>query len=154
MVIQRALKVKLNPTEEQKVFMNKNLGASRFLYNHMLAERINIYNEFKDDKETLNNHKYKTEKSYKNEFGFLKEVDSTSLQQTRIDLDTAYKNFYRSLKNKGIKVGFPKFKSKKQHKDSYRSSMGLKVDLQKHQIQMIKMPNKTINYFHHTKPKK
>ena len=68
MIIQRALKFKLNPTEEQKIFMDKNLGASRFLYNQMLAERISIFNELKDDRDKLNKHEYKTEKTYKDEF--------------------------------------------------------------------------------------
>jgi transposase len=54
----------------------------------------------KDDKEALYAHHYKTEKEYKTEFEFLKEA-----------------------------AGFPKFKAKKKHKDSYRTGMSIAVDV-------------------------
>lgn len=56
----------------------------------------------------------------KKELTWLKEIDSISLQQTLRDLDSSFKNFFRGLK-KGIKVGFPKFKSKRNNKSSYRT---------------------------------
>lgn len=50
----------------------------------------------------------------KKEKGFLKEVDSISLQQALRHLDTAFQNFFKNQK-----TGFPKFKSKKNHNNSY-----------------------------------
>src|SRR5690606_16511486 len=52
---------------------------------------------------------------------WLKEVDSISLQQSLKDLDVAYQNFFRRIKNGDKQVGFPKFKSKKNPKQSYRT---------------------------------
>jgi transposase len=75
MKIQRALKVRLYPTPEQAIFLNKTLGCCRFLYNHMLAEWIQVYKALKDDKEALRAYRYKTEKDYKALFEFLKKVD-------------------------------------------------------------------------------
>ncbi|MCC0729001.1 transposase, partial [Clostridioides sp. ZZV14-6045] len=56
----------------------------------------------------------------KEEYEWLKEVDSTSLQATIDDLDSAYKNFFREFK-KGNNQGFPKFKSKRNPKRSFES---------------------------------
>ena len=108
----KAFKFKLKPNKKQQVFINKNIGSCRFIYNQMLAER-------KDKYENKDKSKYKTEKKYKEEFEFLKESDSSSLQQVRIDLDQAYKNFFKRIKKKQ-KVSL-KFKSRKNLKQSYRT---------------------------------
>ena len=52
----------------------------------------------------------------------LKEVDSTCLQATVDDLDSAYQNFFREIK-KGNNQGFPKFKSKRNPKRSFEVSV-------------------------------
>jgi putative transposase len=138
--IQRALKVRIYPTQEQETFINKCLGSNRFLYNQMLAERISVYEKLKDHKDQLYGYHYKTEKDYKTEFEFLKEVDSHSLMWSSKDLGTAYSNFYKSLKSlrKGAPVGFPKFKSKHNHNESYKSSMGIDIDFEKQELKMLK----------------
>lgn len=87
----------------------------------MLRERMQVYETKKEDKRALFEHKYKTEKQYKEEFEWLSEVDSDTLQQSRINLSSAYTNFFNSLKGirKGAKIGFPKFKKKSNH-ESYK----------------------------------
>jgi putative transposase len=67
MLVQRALKIRLYPTQEQANYLNQVIGNSRFIYNQMLNERINFYKENKDNKDVLYKHKYKTEKQYKEE---------------------------------------------------------------------------------------
>ena len=42
-IVNRALKVRLYPTQEQKTFLDKSLGCSRFFYNYLLNERIEFY---------------------------------------------------------------------------------------------------------------
>ena len=84
----------------------------------MLNERKEAYEQLKDDKKSLKNHKYKTEKQYKVKFPFLKEADSIALQSSREHLLEAYQNFFNGLK-KGRKIGFSKFKSKR-GKESYQ----------------------------------
>lgn len=109
MWISKGYKYRIYPNQQQQQLIEKTFGCCRFIYNQMLAERINIYEQFKDDKESLYSYKYKTEKQFKEEYHWLREVDSIALQQSRRCLETAYKNFFAG---KG-KVGFPKFKSKK-----------------------------------------
>ncbi|MDF2885075.1 MAG: transposase, OrfB family, central region, partial [Clostridiaceae bacterium] len=71
----------------------------------MLADRIKSYEENKDlDIKTI---KYPTPAQYKNEFEWFKEVDSLALANAQINLDKAYKNFFRDKL-----IGFPKFKKK------------------------------------------
>lgn len=118
---QKALKVRIYPDKEQEVLILKTLGCCRFLYNQMLAERISVYESLREDKGSLYGHRYRTEKEYKAEYEWLKEVDSVSLQQSRIDLAAAYQNFFKSCTKKSKhKIGFPKFR-KRGTKDSYRT---------------------------------
>ena len=107
MKIVKAYKFRLYPTEEQKNKINQTIGSARFIYNKMLEDKINYYNEHK---KSLNN----TPAQYKNEYEFLKEVDSQALSQSHQDLMVAYNRFFNKQSN------FPKFK-KKGVRDSYRS---------------------------------
>lgn len=106
----KAYKFRLYPNEEQKIFFAKTFGCVRFIYNQMLSDKIAHY---KETGTTLNN----TPAQYKKEFEWLKEVDSLALANARMNLQTAYNNFFRTPK-----VGFPKFKSKKRDKDSYTTN--------------------------------
>jgi putative transposase len=108
----KAFKFRLEPSQQQKVLINKTLGCCRFLYNQMLNEKQSKYKSQDDSK-------LKTEKEYKIEFDWLKEVDSIALVQSRMDLKTAYDNFFRKLKL-GQSTNL-KFKSKHNPKNSYRT---------------------------------
>lgn len=121
--ILKTYKFRLYPNKTQEILLNKTFGCTRFVYNQMLAERKETYDNLKDNKDKLYSHKYTTEKEYKQDFEWLKEVDSVALQQSRVDLDMAYKNFFKSIsgKRKGKRIGFPKFKSKKNNKHTYRT---------------------------------
>ena len=94
MKFNKAYKFRLYPNNQQQYLLDKTFGCCRFIYNQMLAERINIYEHLKNDKESLYSYKYKTEKQFKEEFNWLKEVDSIALQQSRRNLEAAYKNFF------------------------------------------------------------
>lgn len=101
----KAYKYRIYPNEEQRIYLAKTFGCTRFVYNRMLAERIKSYEENKNlDIKTM---KYPTPAQYKNEFEWLKEVDSLALANAQINLDKAYKNFFRDKS-----VGFPKFKKR------------------------------------------
>ena len=109
-VANKAYKFRLYPTKEQEIMFVKTFGCVRFIYNKMLADKIEFY---KETKQKLNN----TPAQYKKEYEWLKEVDSLALANAQMNLQTAYNNFFRSPK-----VGFPKFKSKKRNKNSYTTN--------------------------------
>lgn len=105
-----AYKYRLYPNKEQQIYFAKCFGCVRFIYNRMLSDKIDYY---KETRQKLNN----TPAQYKKEFEWLKEVDAFALCNAQLNLQTAYNNFF-----KRPEVGFPKFKSKKNHKFSYTTN--------------------------------
>ncbi len=140
MMINRAIKVRLYPNNYQEEMLSKTFGCCRFIYNKMLEERKEVYEKLKDKKEEFYNYNYKTEKQYKQEYPFLKEVDSKALQSEWRHLKSAYDTFFRNLK-KGIKKGFPKFKSKKnkQSYTTYNINNNCKMDFEKKRLRLPKI---------------
>jgi len=112
----------------------------------MLAERISVYNNWKnsgDDQRALYEHVYKTEKQYKEEYDWMYEADSSALVQSRMNLSNAYQNFFKSLKGqrKGARVGFPNFK-KKRAGCSYRTQCineNISVDYETRKVKLPKL---------------
>lgn len=111
----KAYKFRIYPTEEQEIFFAKSFGCVRKVYNLMLNDRMKAYEETK--KNPSKKMKFPTPAKYKEEFSFLKEVDSLALANAQLNLDKAYKNFFR-----GKSVGFPRFKSKKNPVQSYTTN--------------------------------
>lgn len=112
-------KFRLYPTKAQEQQMQRTFGCCRYVYNHYLAQRIDAYRQ---DGQTLNYHDCcKDLTQLKHTLEWLREVDSTALQSSLRDLDIAYQNFFRRVKKGGEKPGFPKFKSRKSGKKSYKS---------------------------------
>lgn len=106
----RAYKFRIYPNAEQRELFAKTFGCVRFIYNRMLADKIKHY-------ENTGLKLSNTPAQYKDEFAWLKEVDSLALANAQMNLQAAYNNFFRDKK-----VGFPKFKSKKTHHYSYTTN--------------------------------
>ena len=106
----KAYKYRIYPNKEQQEYFSNCFGCTRFIYNKMLADKIEYY---KETGEMLKN----TPAQYKKEFEWLKEVDSLALANAQQNLEKAYKNFFRDKS-----VGFPKFKSKKTNCYSYTTN--------------------------------
>src|SRR5574344_2373575 len=126
----KSLKLRIYPTEEQTIIINKTFGCCRLVYNERLQEKNEFYIEsilpIPKENKTERNKKYKEYKpsNFKAQFPFLSEISSQALCQSENDLKNAYNNFFKSAKGtrKG-KSGFPKFKSKKNNRQSYRECM-------------------------------
>ena len=120
--IHKALKVRIYPSEEQRAILNKTFGCCRIVYNERLSEHINYYNTYKDHpnrpafKGTLPKELRETKYPWLGD-----DTIAEALIQSIRNCESAYSNFFKSLKGnrKGRKVGYPKFKSKKKHKDSF-----------------------------------
>ncbi|MEB6549737.1 IS200/IS605 family element RNA-guided endonuclease TnpB [Heyndrickxia sporothermodurans] len=112
----KAFKYRLYPTKEQQEYFSKCFGCVRFLYNQMLANRIELYEAYKHDKELLKANKPRTYTSFKKDFPFLKEVDNLALANAQLNLNKAYKKYFKEGS------GFPKFKSKKRSRKSYTTN--------------------------------
>ena len=124
----KAFKFRIYPNIEQRVLFAKTFGCVRFIYNNMLNDKIEYY---KETKLSLNN----TPAQYKQEFEWLKEVDSFALCNAQMNLQNAYSNFFRNPK-----IGFPKFKSKKYNKDSYTTNRcGNNIQLKDNYLKLPKL---------------
>ncbi len=116
----KVVKVRLDPNKQQKQLIHKTFGSCRYVYNMLLDAKIKAY----ECGDSLSAYELKKRLvPMKNAEGgeFLKEVDSTALQNSVLKIDIAYKNFFRRVKQGGA-VGFPKFKSKHNSYQSYQSS--------------------------------
>ncbi|MCP3776771.1 helix-turn-helix domain-containing protein, partial [Paenibacillus sp. MZ04-78.2] len=109
-------KFRLYPTPQQEQLLAKTFGCVRFIYNKMLAERKETYEQFKDDPDALKKQKLPTPAKYKSEHPWLKEVDSLALANAQLHLQRAYQNFFSR------RAEFPKFKSRKA-KQSYTTNV-------------------------------
>ena len=117
-------KFRIYPNTEQQTLIQKIFGCARFVYNHFLAQRIAEYKttgkfltRFQQDKSLT---------ALKQEIDWLREPDKCALQNALKDLDTAYKNFFRSVKSGG-KTGFPRFKSKRNRRKSYKTNSNIAI---------------------------
>ena len=107
--INRGYEFVLYPDAEQKIFFAKSFGCVRFIWNKMLDAKKTHYQEYK---ETLK----VTPATFKEEFPFLKEVDSLALANVQLNLESAYRRFFKK------DSGFPKFKSKKNDRNTYTTN--------------------------------
>ena len=111
-------KFRLYPNREQENLILRTFGCCRFVFNYYLAMRKSIY---ESSGKTFNYYDCARDMTQlKKSLEWLKEVDSTALQSSLRDLDTAYQNFFRRVKA-GKEPGYPKFKSKHNYHQSYKS---------------------------------
>ena len=117
--MEQGYKFRIYPTAAQEILIAKTLGCCRYVWNHCLDLRKELYAK---EKKTFNYNACSKElTALKKNLEWLKEVDSTALQSSLKDLETAYKNFFRRVRNHEPKVGYPHFKKKHDHRQSYRS---------------------------------
>ncbi|HHW90829.1 MAG TPA: IS200/IS605 family element transposase accessory protein TnpB [Clostridiales bacterium] len=126
----KAYKFRLYPNKEQKEYFAKCFGCTRFIYNQMLADKIEYY---KKTGEMLNN----TPAQYKKEYPWLKEVDSLALANAQLNLNKAYRNFFRDKS-----VGFPKFKSKKNRQSYTTNNQNGTIYIEDKYIKLPKLKSK------------
>lgn len=112
--MKKGIRFRLYPNKEQENLITQTLGCCRLVYNKGLAMRKEAY---KNGKKIGYNKTSAmlTELKGTEEFAFLNNVDSISLQQSLRDLDRAYTNFFQK------RAGYPKFKSKHNNFQSYRT---------------------------------
>ena len=111
--MEKAYKFRFYPTKTQIAILNCTFGCVRYVYNHFLDLKQKLY---KAEKKPMSYSECSKELTVlKKDKEWLKDVDKFSLQNSLKDLDKAYKNFFRGK-------GYPKFKSKKDNRKSYRTN--------------------------------
>lgn len=130
--LEKSFKFRIYPNSEQEIQIMKTLGSCRYIYNYYLDKRITVY---KEEGKTFNYYDCAKDLTLlKHSLEWLKEVDATALQSALRDLDTAYQNFFKN------NMGFPNFKSKRSHKQSYKSKcVGTNIKILHNAIQLPKL---------------
>ena len=109
----KAIKYRVYPTTEQSIMFAKTFGCCRKVYNLMLSDKIEGY-------KLTGKFPTVTPAKYKNDYPYLREVDSLALANKQMDLQKAFRNTFSKSRKK--KNGFPKFKSAKHSRKSYTTN--------------------------------
>jgi putative transposase len=130
----KAFKYRIYPNKEQRQLLSKHFGCVRFVYNWALDKKNSAYQ--KENKSLscfeLANELAKLKKQ--DEYVWLNEVNSQSLQMSIRNLDNAFTKFFREKK------GFPNFKKKKTTQ-SFQCPQHSKVDFENNTLSIVKIPN-------------
>lgn len=119
-MILRAYKVQLDPNNKQQSLLLQHLGVSRWAYNWALAKKKEAFDKKERIPNAIELHR-ELNKLKKTDIPWMYNSSKTSPQNALIDCDKAFKNFFiRCNKKVEGKKGFPKFKSKKNEKQSFR----------------------------------
>ena len=120
MIIYKTYKYRIYPNETQIILLSKHFGAMRFVWNHFLNLRKQSYLESKKSLTFYDNSKTLTLLKKEEQYIWLNEIGSQSLEASLQDLDTAYGMFFKKLS------AFPQFKSKNKCVDSFRCRQFIK----------------------------
>ena len=117
-IVNKGVKVRIYPNNIQKEQFKHNFGGVRFVYNNILERLNNLYQkypkQYKVNLKLINTFL----NQLKQEFDWLSNIESTSLQQSSRDLLKSYINFF-----KNPMTNFPKFHSKKHTRLSFRQTV-------------------------------
>ena len=109
----KGFKYRIYPTKEQKDYLQKVFGSARFVYNHLLAELKDEYENYKKDQSIQRTPINKISLTYrlpslkqKEEYQWLNDTPAQVLQHASGQLAEAFLRFFKS------KIGHPRFKSK------------------------------------------
>lgn len=128
----KAYKYRLYPNSQQEMLLNKHFGCARFIYNLGLDLKIKAYQNNKSKLSKFDLDKNITELKKKEEYSWLKDVNSQSLQASNRHLDVAFSNFFRKHNS------FPKFKSKKNNYHSFEIPANIILDIENNKVSIPK----------------
>jgi putative transposase len=138
----KAYKYRIYPNKEQSYLLSQHFGCVRLVYNLALSKKKEAYELDKTSVSTFDLIKELPKLKDSEKYSFLKEVNSQSLQQViKSNLDSAFKNFFRRVKDVSCKEkGFPKFKSKHENQ-SFMCPQGTKVNFEHSKLCIPKIRN-------------
>lgn len=132
----RAHKIRLNPSAEQEKYLRQSCGVARFVFNYGLAEWKHQYEAGEEPSA------YKLKKQLnavkRQEFPWMYDVTKCAVDTGFRNLDIAFKNFFRRCKNGDAKKGYPRFKSKRRSRKSFRMDGG-RVKIDRHWVKLEKL---------------
>lgn len=125
--MERGFKYRIYPNASQRDQIARTFGCCRFVYNRALDVKKSAYAKIGKTVSWVELCRMLPVWKRNPETAWLAQADSMALQQSIRDLDRAYKNFFRRVRE-GKKPGFPKFKSRRHCRQSYRTNLGKVID--------------------------
>ena len=129
----KSYRYRLCPTASQREFFEKSFGCARYVYNWALNMRIEAYQQRKERLSYADLCKMLTHLKKEEDKLWLNEVTTECLQQSIRNMDSAFTRFFREKK------GFPKFKSKKDSRKSYKAINSVQIDFDTARIKLPKV---------------
>jgi putative transposase len=130
MIVLRAFKTELDLNNKQRTACIRHAGAARFAYNWGLARKQEAFANGEKSPTAIDLHR-ELNALKKIELPWMYEVSKCAPQEALRDLDKAFANFFRRVKEKkagrNVKVGFPRFKSKKHGLGGFRLTGVIRV---------------------------
>jgi putative transposase len=133
----KAYKYRIYPTEEQQLVLWKTINGCRYVYNWALEQRKKAYEADEKMPSCFTLNKVLTAMKQDNEW--LYESSNPALQFAIQNMDSAYKHFFRRVKEGKEKPGFPRFKSKKNPVQSFQMINNYRVNFEKNLIKLPKL---------------
>lgn len=131
----KAYKYRIYPNKEQQKLIQKTFGCCRFVYNQTLAYRKELYETKKEYMSKFDCNNYVT-RILRKRYEWLQDVDKFSLTNAVFDMDSAYQKFFKEH------TGYPKFKSKRNNKKSYKTNYtnrNIEVSFENNKIKLPKL---------------
>jgi len=132
----KSFRYRIIPSASQAELINKHIGCARFVYNNALAFKQSEYAKDKTNHSWYNLVKRLPDLKKENEW--LKEVNSQSLQQSIVNMNTAFENFFKG------RADFPKFKKKGRGKQSFNIPQSISIENNKLKIPKFKVGIKIV----------
>lgn len=117
----KAFKLRLYPNQVQREQIDININHCRFLWNLMLDMQNKRHETNQSAKFVTGYDMSLLLPTLKREYKWLKEADSTALQESNAQLDTSFQRFFKKI------GGYPRFKSWKFSRKSYTTKMGMSL---------------------------
>ena len=139
----KGYKYRIYPKPKQAELLNKHFGCTRYIYNWGLASKNEAYARTGKSPTcyALANELPKMKK----ELPWLAEVNSQSIQRSLLNLDTAFTNFFRKVREHDREPGYPSFKSK-HGRQSFQCPQGVKVDFDGQRLSIPKVPKIKVKF--------
>ena len=130
---------RIYPSKEQEAQIQKNFGCCRFVYNYFLDKRIERYRETGEMYGFFEMSRDLTQLKKQEGYEWLNVADAGSLHEALKNMDSAFTQFFKRLKKGGTAPGFPKFKSKRESRQSYKCKYANKIEIGEKEIKIPKL---------------
>src|SRR5262245_30731114 len=136
-VMRKTFAYRLYPNKQQGRLLEQQLEECRWLYNHLLAERRDAWEQRQESVKLYDQHA--TLPSLKAERPSLAGVQSHVLQNVAVRMDLAFQAFFRRVREGAEEPGYPRFRGKGRY-DSLtfpQVPVGCKLDVESKRLRIM-----------------